>query len=195
MPARPRRLNKRDPNRYFDPNPKQRKIARKLYESVAALPLICPHGHVDPALFAEEKASFGSPVDLLILPDHYVVRMLYSQGIAMESIGVPRLDGSPVEKDHRKIWQIFAENFHLFRGTPSGVWLTEELRNLFGVKEKLCGENAPKIYERIESQLGKPEFRPRALFERFNIEVLCTTDAATDPLASHEAIRKSGWKG
>jgi glucuronate isomerase len=183
------------PDRYFDPDPKQRKIARELYESVATLPLVCPHGHVDPALFAAEEASFGSPVDLLILPDHYVVRMLYSQGIPLESIGVPRLDGRPVEKDHRKIWKIFAENFFLFRGTPSGVWLTEELRSLFGIGEKLNGRSAGKIYDRIESRLRRPEFRPRALFERFNIEVLCTTDAATDPLVSHLAIRKSGWKG
>jgi len=183
------------PDRYFDPDPRQRKIARELYESVATLPLVCPHGHVDPALFAAEEASFGSPVDLLIFPDHYVVRMLYSQGIPLESIGVPRLDGRPVEKDHRKIWKIFAENFFLFRGTPSGVWLTEELRSLFGIGEKLNGRSAGKIYDRIESRLRRPEFRPRALFERFNIEVLCTTDAATDPLVSHLAIRKSGWKG
>ena len=183
------------PDRYFDPDPKQRKVARELYESVATLPLVCPHGHVDPALFAAEEASFGSPVDLLILPDHYVVRMLYSQGIPLESIGVPRLDGRPVEKDHRKIWKIFAENFHLFRGTPSGVWLAEELRSLFGIGEKLNGRSAGKIYDRVESRLRRPEFRPRALFERFNIEVLCTTDAATDPLVSHLAIRKSGWKG
>jgi glucuronate isomerase len=195
MPGKPAGLKKWDPDRCFDPDPKQRKIARELYESVASLPLICPHGHVDPKLFADDDASFGTPVDLLILPDHYVVRMLYSQGIPLESIGVPRLDGRPVEKDPRKIWQIFAENFHLFRGTPSGVWLTEELYSLFGIKEKLNSGNARKIYDQTEIRLAKPEFRPRALFERFNIEVLCTTDAATDPLLSHQAIRKSGWKG
>ena len=142
------------------------------------------------------NASFGTPVDLLILPDHYVVRMLYSQGISMESIGVPRLDGGPVEKDHRKIWQLFADNFLSVSGErPSGVWLTEELHSLFGIKEKLNGKNARKIYDQIEAHLARPEFRPRALFERFNIEALCTTDAATDPLSHHQAIRKSGWKG
>jgi len=193
MPGSPKRILAL--NRYFDPDPKQQRIARDLYDSVAHLPLICPHGHVDPKLFADEQASFGTPVDLLILPDHYVVRMLYSQGISMESIGVPRLDGRPVEKDHRRIWQIFAENFFLFRGTPSGVWLSEELYSLFGVKEKLNGGNAQKIYDQIEIRLAKPEFRPRALFERFKVEALCTTDAATDPLLSHQAIRKSGWKG
>ena len=195
MAAGTSELKRLDRDRYFDPDPKQRGIARGLYESVASLPLICPHGHVDPKLFADEQASFGTPVDLLILPDHYVVRMLYSQGMPMESLGVPRSDGKPVERDHRRIWQVFAENFYLFRGTPSGVWLTEELHSLFGVKEKLSGASARKIYDQIETRLGKPSFRPRALFERFNIEVLCTTDAATDPLRSHQAIRKSGWKG
>ena len=186
---------KLDPDRYFDPNPKQRRIARELYESVSALPLLCPHGHVDPKLFAKEDTSFGTPTELLILPDHYVLRMLYSQGISMESLGVPRLDGGPVEQDHRKVWQIFAENFSLFRGTPSGIWLTEELHSVFGVEDKLSGKTAQKIYNQIEAQLAKPGFRPRALFERFNIGALCTTDAATDPLRHHQAIKDSGWKG
>ncbi len=186
---------KLDPDRYFDPNPKQRRIARELYESVSALPLLCPHGHVDPKLFTREDTSFGAPTELLILPDHYVLRMLYSQGISMESLGVPRLDGGPVEQDHCKVWQIFAENFFLFRGTPSGIWLTEELHSVFGVEDKLSGKTAQKIYNQIEAQLAKPEFRPRLLFERFNIEALCTTDAATDPLRHHQAIKDSGWKG
>jgi len=186
---------KLDPDRYFDPNPKQRRIARELYESVSALPLLCPHGHVDPKLFAKEDTSFGTPTELLILPDHYVLRMLYSQGILMESLGVPRLDGGPVEQGHRKVWQIFAENFFLFRGTPSGIWLTEELHSVFGVEDKLSGKTAQKIYNQIEAQLAKPGFRPRALFERFNIGALCTTDAATDPLRHHQAIKDSGWKG
>jgi glucuronate isomerase len=113
----------------------------------------------------------------------------------MESLGVPRLDGGPVEQDHCKVWQIFAENFFLFRGTPSGIWLTEELHSVFGVEDKLSGKTAQKIYNQIEAQLAKPEFRPRLLFERFNIEALCTTDAATDPLRHHQAIKDSGWKG
>lgn len=184
-----------DPERYFDPDPGQRRIARELYESVTSFPLLCPHGHVDPKLFATEDAPFGTPTELFILPDHYVLRMLYSQGISMEALGVPRLDGGPVEQDHRKVWQIFAENFYLFRGTPSGIWLIEELRAVFGVEDKLDGKTAQKIYDKIEAELGKPKFRPRALFERFNIEVLCTTDAATDPLSYHRAIKESGWKG
>ncbi len=182
-------------DRYFDPNPKQKEIARHLYRRVATLPLVCPHGHVDPRLFADPDYTFGSPTELLLIPDHYIFRMLYSQGIPLEELGVPRRDGGTVEQDHRKIWQIFADNFYLFRGTPTGMWLRDELYAVFGVKEKLNGESAQGIYDQIAAKLESPEFRPRRLYEQFNIEVLCTTDAATDPLEHHQAIRASGWKG
>ena len=182
-------------DRYLGPNPRQKEIAQHLYTMVRDLPLVCPHGHVDPRMFADPDYSFGSPVDLLITPDHYVFRMLYSQGIPLERLGIPRLDGEPVEEDHRRIWQLFAEHFYLFRGTPTGMWLTHELHSVFGVQEKLTGESAQEIYDQIVERLASPAFRPRALFERFNIEVLCTTDAATDPLDHHRAIRESGWKG
>jgi glucuronate isomerase len=182
-------------DRYFDPNPRHKEIAQRLYASVADLPLVCPHGHVDPRMFADEDYSFGTPVDLLIIPDHYVFRMLYSHGIPMEKLGIPRLDRSQVEGDHRAIWQTFAENFYLFRGTPTGMWLTHELYSVFGVEDKLTGESAQVIYDQIAACLASPEFRPRTLFERFNIEVLCTTDAATDSLEYHRAIRESGWGG
>ena len=141
-------------DRYFDPDPTQRRIARELYESVADLPLICPHGHVDPRLFADENATFGTPAELLIIPDHYVFRMLYSQGIPLEKLGIPRADGGPVEQDHRRIWQIFAENFHLFRGTPSGMWLSNELHEVFGIEEKLAGETAQAIYDQAAAKLA-----------------------------------------
>jgi glucuronate isomerase len=183
-----------DPDRFFDPDAAQRDTARQLYASVANLPLVCPHGHVDPRLLSDEDASFGTPADLLIIPDHYVFRMLYSQGIPLEFLGVPRVDGGPVEQDHRKIWQTFAENFYLFRGTPTGIWLTQELIELFGIEEKLTGATAQTIYDQIEAKLAQPEFRPRTMFERFNIEVLCTTDTATDSLSHHQAIRQSGWQ-
>jgi glucuronate isomerase len=183
------------PDRYFGPDPKQKEIAQGLYERVAHLPLICPHGHVDPRLFADPDYSLGTPTDLFIVPDHYVFRMLYSQGIPMEQLGVPRRDGGDTETDHRKIWQIFAEHFYLFRGTPTGQWVAHELHDIFGVSEKLDGDSAGHIYDHISEKLVKPEFRPRVLFERFNVEVLSTTDAATDPLDHHRAIRESGWKG
>ena len=183
------------PDRFFDPNPAQRDLARELHESVVDLPLVCPHGHVDPRLLADENATFGTPADLLIIPDHYVFRMLYSQGIPLESLGVPRIDGSQVEQDHRRIWQLFADHFYLFRGTPTGIWLAQELHEVFGIEEKLTAETAQSIYDQLAAKLTMPEFTPRALFKRFNIEVLCTTDAVTDTLHHHQAIRDSDWDG
>ncbi len=183
------------PDRYLGSDPAQRSVAMELYQSVAHLPIVSPHGHVDPRLFADPDATWGSPADLLIIPDHYVFRMLYSQGVPLEKLGMPRRDSDLVETDHRKIWQTFAEHFYLFRGTPSGMWLTHELHDVFGVQDKLCGETAQSIYDQIAAQLDTPEFRPRALFERFNIEILCTTDAATDPLIYHQQIQASDWHG
>lgn len=189
-----------NPDRYFSPSTRQRNTARELYESIAELPIVSPHGHVDPQLFSDEQASFGTPANLLIIPDHYVLRMLYSQGIPMETLGISPLDGGSgtsmqEDTDHRKIWQTFADNFHLFRGTPSGVWLIQELYEVFGITEKLTGETAQIIYDKLLEKLSLPEYRPRALFERFNIEVLYTTDAATDSLQHHRTIRISDWKG
>jgi len=184
----------RHPDRYFDVDPTVRTIARSLYAKVADLPLICPHGHVDPAILARDL-PFPNPAALLVIPDHYLLRMLYSQGIPMEDLGVPRLDGTPVEADPRKIWQRLGDNFYLFRGTPSGCWLRDELEGVFGIEEPLNGHTAQTIYERISEKLALPEFRPRALFDRFRIEALCTTDAATDSLEHHRKILDSGWNG
>jgi len=181
------------PDRCFAPDPARRTIARHLYATVEDLPIVSPHGHVAPALLADPNASFGSPADLFIIPDHYVTRMLYSQGLPLEALGVPTRDGEPVETDHRAIWQRFADRFHLFRGTPTGLWLTDELINVFGVTEKLTSASAQRIYDHLAERLAQPEYTPRALFERFNITVLCTTDAATDPLPHHQALREQGW--
>ena len=180
-------------DRFFDPNPAIRKIARDLFESIKNLPIISPHGHVDPAIFAENK-PFPNPTELFLIPDHYLFRMLYSQGISMESLGIPTIDGSKVETDPRKIWQIFADNFYLFRGTPSSVWLAYEFNVVFGIKEKLSGSNAQKFYDLLQEKINSPEFLPRALFEKFNIEVLSTTDAASDSLKQHKKIGASNWK-
>lgn len=182
-------------DRYFGPDPRQKEIAQELYGKVSDLPLLCPHGHVDPRIFADPDYAFGTPTDVLIIPDHYIYRMLYSQGIPLEALGIPRRDGGEVEKDPRKIWQTFAENFFLFRGTPTGMWLNHELASVFGITDKLTAESARVIYDLIAAQLATPEFRPRRLFERFKIEVLATTDSATDPLANHQALRASGWPG
>lgn len=183
------------PDRYFDPDPTIRALARELYAGVAALPIVSPHGHVDPKLLADENAAFGTPADLFIIPDHYVFRMLYSQGIPLDAVGIRPNDDGWYETDHRKIWQLFAENFYLFRGTPTGAWINEELVTIFEVTQSLNGETAQTIYDQISTKLAQPAFRPRALFDHFNVEVLCTTDAATDPLDYHKAILASGWSG
>lgn len=185
------KLNK---DRFFDSDPSIRKIAHELYEGIKDLPIVSPHGHVDPKLFAENK-PFPDPTELILIPDHYVFRMLYSQGITLESLGIPALDKQPVETDHRKIWQIFGDNYYLFAGTPTGVWLNHEFATVFGIKQRLNGKTALKIYDQIQEKLQSPEFLPRAMFERFNIEVLTTTDGATDSLETHQQIRQSGWNG
>lgn len=182
-------------NRYFSPDSAQQRVALALYQTVADLPLVCPHGHVDPRLFADPDYQFGSPAELLLIPDHYIFRMLYAQGIGMEDLAVPRQDGGSVETDPRKAWQLFAENFYLFRGTPTGIWFTDELVNVFGVTQKLNGTNAQIIYDEIDEKLKSPAFKPRQLYDTFNIEVLCTTDAATDTLVYHQTIRDSDWHG
>ena len=180
-------------DRYFSSDPEQRRLAKHLYEKVKYLPLVCPHGHVDPRLFAENQ-PFPDPTELLVIPDHYLFRMLYSQGIPLESLGIPRIDGKTPETDHRKIWQIVGENCYLFRGTPTGGWLKHELHDVLGIKKRLTGETAMEIYDEIIETLSKPENLPRAMFERFNIEVLSTTDAPTDTLEYHKKISESEWR-
>jgi len=182
------------PDRLFPPDPVVRAIARRLYSQVQGLPIISPHGHTDPAWFAHD-APFRDPADLLIIPDHYLFRMLYSQGIPLESLGIGRIDGGRVESDPRKIWRIFAGHYHLFRGTPSRLWLDWVFAEIFGLEQRLAADTADLYYDTIDAALKRPEFRPRALFERFNIEAIATTESPLDPLDHHRAIRESGWKG
>ncbi|MGZ6314860.1 MAG: glucuronate isomerase [Candidatus Limnocylindrales bacterium] len=186
-------------DRFFAPDPAQRRIARDLYGAIARLPIVSPHGHVDPRLLADPDATFGTPTELFLISDHYILRMLYSQGIPLEALGVPVRNEHPAgpagETDHRRAWQLFADNFHLFRATPSGMWLADELREVFAIEEPLTSANAGAVYDELAAKLARPEFRPRALFERAGIETLCTTDDAADRLESHRAIRESGWSG
>ncbi len=149
------------------------------------MPIVSPHGHVDPRILAE-NAPFPEPASLIVQPDHYILRLLYANGVQLDAL----LKGDP-----RHVWQVFAEHYSLFRGTPTGAWLDHELSEVFGVRERLSGDTAARTYDAILERLQSPEFRPRALFERFNIEVLATTDAASDMLDHHRAIRESGWKG
>ncbi|NSW52144.1 MAG: glucuronate isomerase [Anaerolineae bacterium] len=179
-----------NPDRYFSPEPTRRRLARTLYQAVKDLPIVSPHGHVDPRLFADPAATLGSPAELLIIPDHYVFRMLYSQGVPLEQLGVPRIDGGATETDHRKIWQLFCEHYHLFQGTPSGGWIDHELVEILGVTEKPGAANAQRLYDHISERLTAPAFRPRALLDSLNIEILCTTDAAADDLVPLQTARQ-----
>jgi glucuronate isomerase len=182
------------PDRLFPADEATRAIARVLYAGVKDLPIVSPHGHTDPRWYAENE-PFPDPSTLFIVPDHYVFRMLYSQGIALEDLGVPRQDGGATEQDSRKIWRIFAANQHLFRGTPSAIWLAHAFHEVFGIRERLTPENADAIYDQIDAKLKLPEFLPRALYEKFNIEVIATTESPLDDLKWHKKIRESGWKG
>ncbi len=177
------------PDRLFPPDPTTRAIARKLYTSVADLPIVSPHGHTDPAWFATD-APFGNATELLLVPDHYVFRMLYSQGVALENLGV----GNPAT-DPRQAWRLFAERYHLFRGTPSRMWLDWVFAEAFGIDVRLGGETSDLYYDTITEALATPAFRPRALFDRFGIEAIATTEIPLDSLEHHAAIRASSWNG
>jgi glucuronate isomerase len=181
-------------DRGFDPEPSVRRAARALYEETRGLPIISPHGHVDPRLLARNE-PFPDPASLIVTPDHYILRMLYAHGVPLESLGVPTRQDAVVETDPRAIWQRFAEHAYLFLATPTGAWLDHEMHVVFGVRERLDGDTAGRVYDHIAEKLAAPEFLPRALFERFGLEVLATTDKASDGLEHHYAIRRSGWKG
>jgi glucuronate isomerase len=177
-------------DRLFPAEEKALKVAKALYAKIKNLPIISPHGHTQAAWFAE-NAPFPDPATLFVQPDHYVFRMLYSQGVSMDDLGI----GKAKIEDPRKVWRIFASHYYLFRGTPSRMWLDYAFQELFGLKERLSEKTADLYYDTIDAKLKTPEFLPRTLFERFNLEVLSTTDAPTDSLDAIKAIRNSGWKG
>lgn len=181
------------PDRLFPADPGVRGVARALYAEVKDLPIISPHGHTDPAWFAT-NANWTNAAELLLAPDHYLYRMLYSQGVPLEKLGVPARQG-PSNADPREAWRLLAKNFHLFRGTPSWLWLNHVFANVFGLEERLSADTADAYFDAIGEKLASDAFHPRALFERFNIEVLATTESPTDDLAHHQAIRDSGWAG
>ena len=182
-----------DKDRLFPAEKSVRELAVTLYDSIATLPIISPHGHTDPQWFADNQ-PFPNPTALFIQPDHYIFRMLYSQGVTLESLGIPQVDGKQ-QADPREVWRIFAKHYYLFRGTPTRLWIDYAFAANFGLKDRLSPENADEYYEVIDKKLSTPEFLPRALFDRFNIGVLATTDAAVDSLEYHRKIKESGWKG
>jgi len=177
-------------DRLFPSDPDARSVARQLYSSIRNLPIISPHGHADPSWFVEDKC-FPDPAQLFVVPDHYIFRMLYSQGISLEQLGI----GAASVEDPRRVWRIFAEHYYLFRGTPTRLWLDFAFHELFGLDMRLTAENADEYYDAIVEKLKGPEFRPRALYTRFRLEVLATTDSPLDSLSHHAAIRESALKG
>lgn len=181
------------PDRLFPADEATRAIARNLYQSVRDLPIVSPHGHTDPAWFAANE-PFANPAELVVTPDHYLLRMIYSQGVSLERLGVPMLDGE-TKVSPEDAWRCFAAHYHLFRGTPSRLWFDWIFAEIFGLGVRLSAETADLYYETIGAALRKPEFRPRVLFDRFNIEVLATTESPLDPLQHHRTIRESGWNG
>lgn len=183
-----------DQDRLFPQEPSTRALARDLYKTVKDLPIISPHGHTDPSWFALNE-RFPNPAELFVIPDHYVFRMLVSQGVKLTDLGVPRVDGGVTETDPMKIWKLFADHFYLFRGTPSSLWLEHSFQNVFGLDIPFGPDTAEDYYQHIDAKLGQPDFTPRALFERFNIELIATTEGALDDLKYHKMIQDSDWNG
>jgi glucuronate isomerase len=177
------------PDRLFPSDPAMRKITRALYESIKDLPIVSPHGHTQASWFAKNE-PFPDPATLFVLPDHYVYRMLYSQGVSLEDLEI----GDPVALNPRKVWRFFASHYDLFRGTPTRIWLDYAFQELFGLTQRLSEKTADLYYDTISEKLSRREFLPRTLFERFKIEVLSTTDSPTDSLEDIQEIRASGWK-
>ena len=177
------------PDRLFPSDPAQRDIARRLYKEVAGLPIISPHGHTDPSWFAG-NAHFGNAAELLLHPDHYVFRMLYSQGISLDALGIRNWDADP-----RESWRLFAQNYHLFRGTPSRMWMDWVFAEAFGFDVQFAAETSDLYYDRITGALATDAFRPRALFDRYRIEVIATTESPVDTLEHHAVIRAANASG
>ena len=176
-------------DRLFPSDPATRAVARALYTHIKSLPIISPHGHTQASWFVKNE-PFPNPATLFVQPDHYVYRMLYSQGVSLDELEI----GRPEVKNPRKVWHTFAKHYSLFRGTPTRMWLDYAFQELFGLEQRLSEKTADLYYDTISEKLTTPEFLPRTLYERFKIEVLITTDSPLDSLADHEAIRSSGWK-
>jgi glucuronate isomerase len=190
----PTRLIGLHADRLFPADPTVRGMARELYGSVAGLPIISPHGHTDAAWFATNQ-PFSNAAELLLVPDHYLFRMLYSQGIGLDKLGLYPTGYAGSRIDPREAWRVFADHYFLFRGTPSRLWLDWVFQEVFGLSEQLSGRTSDAYFDTITDALDREEFRPRALFERFNIEVIATTESPLDDLKHHAALRASGWQG
>ncbi|MBA4089430.1 MAG: glucuronate isomerase [Sphingobium sp.] len=182
------------PDRLLPADPATRAIARTLYDSVKGLPIVSPHGHTDPSWFAG-NAPFANASDLLLTPDHYLFRMLYSQGVPLDALGVRNPQADP-----REAWRLLAQHYHLFRGTPSRMWLDWVFVHVFGMDVALSAETSDLYYDMITDRLATDALRPRSLFDRHGIELIATTESPLDSLEHHAAIRaenarEGGWQG
>lgn len=180
-------------DRLFSSDPTTRSISRELYASVARLPILSPHGHTDPAWF-DHNQNFNNATALFLSPDHYLYRMLYASGLSLQSLGVTR-NGEESRADPEQAWALFAQNYHLFLGTPSRMWMDHVFATVFEFDEVLSPASASNYFTKINEALASEAFRPRSLYERFNIELLATTEGAVDTLDHHRAIQNSGWQG
>jgi len=181
------------PDRLLPPEPGVRAIARRLYEAVRDLPVISPHGHVDPRLLVDDR-PFGDPASLFVTPDHYVTRLLHASGVGLDALEVGQ--GLLDEQASREVWRQLCAHWEVYRGTPVRYWLEAELADIFGVSLQPSAKTADAIYDHIADRLGEPAYRPRALYERFRIAVLATTDDPCDDLSAHAALAADPtWSG
>lgn len=183
MTTQATRSDQLHPDRLFPADPQVRELARQLYERVAGLPLVSVHGHVDAQLLAQDR-PFADPADLFVVKDHYVTRVLHSIGVPLEELRP--------ESDPRRVWRLFCEHWSAFRGTSTRIWLEDELTSLFEVRLPLDGAGADASYDLIAERLRDAAYRPRALFRRFGLELLSTTDAPGSSYAPHQALREAG---
>ncbi len=182
------------PDRLLPPNPDTRAVARRLFDEVRDLPLISPHGHIDPRLLAEDE-PFTDPASLLVTPDHYVTRHLHADGVPLHQLGLSDRDGTEPAAP-REVWRAFCERWHLFLGTASRQWIEAELHDVLGATVQPSAETADELFDELTARLNKPEFRPRALYESFGIEALATTDDPADDLRHHQALGADPtWSG
>ena len=181
--------------RLFPADPSIRAIAIRLYKEIAELSIISPHGHTDPAWFSVNE-HFSNAAELLLTPDHYLLRMLYSQGVELADLGICSVNNQSGKiATPREAWRIFAKHFYLFYGTPSAMWLNYVFANIFHITVQLNEQTADHYFDTVGECLRRDEFRPRTLFDAFNIELLATTESSVDTLNHHEIIRQSDWNG
>ena len=182
-----------DPNRLFSSDPSTRDVARKIFSEIENLPIISPHGHTNPSWFSNNN-SFPNPTDLFLTPDHYLFRMLNSRGIDLDDLKIPKLNAES-SASNKSAWKKFMENYYLFHGTPSDMWFRHSLSAVLDISEEPNSKNADIIYDKIQKKLQQDEFRPLALLDRFNLEVIATTEKALDNLEHHKKLKEKNMIG